>query len=162
MLQNGFTLLETLVALLILSIGLLGLAGLQLSSVKNSRDVYYRTQATILAQDIAERMRANRQGVEAGNYQNASGSQNASCRNTTGCSSAQLAADDVFLWRTAVAARLPSGEAWICLDGTPDDGTDASNPACDNNGVVYTAKLWWDDDRDPTTNHQRLSIPFTP
>lgn len=96
--QRGFTLLETLVALLILSIGLLGLASLQLTNVKNSRDAYYRTQAMILAQDIAERMRANRQGVEENAYHATLGAQNANCRQLSGCTWSQLAGDDVYLW----------------------------------------------------------------
>lgn len=159
---QGFTLLETLAALLILSIGLLGLASLQLTNVKNSRDAYYRTQANILAQDIAERMRANREGIEENAYHATDGAQNANCRQLTGCTWSQLAADDVYLWHTSVESVLPSGEARVCKDSSPNDGTNASSAECDNNGDNYAAKIWWDDDRNPTTPLQRFSLPFSP
>ena len=58
---SGFTLLEVLVALVILSIGLLGLAGLQAASLRYNHSSYLRSQATLIAYDIVDRMRANRQ-----------------------------------------------------------------------------------------------------
>jgi len=58
--QSGFTLLEVLVAILVLSIGLLGLAGLMASSIRNNHSAYQRTQATWLAYDMIDRMRVNR------------------------------------------------------------------------------------------------------
>jgi type IV pilus assembly protein PilV len=55
----GFTLIEVLVAMVVLTVGLLGLAGLQATSLKNSQNAYYRSVATQLAYDMADRMRAN-------------------------------------------------------------------------------------------------------
>ncbi|MCM0610989.1 type IV pilus modification protein PilV [Marinobacter sediminum] len=57
--QNGFTLIEILVTLFILAIGLLGLAGLLFEGMRNNQGAYLRTQASILAYDMADRMRAN-------------------------------------------------------------------------------------------------------
>jgi len=160
--QQGFTLMEVLVAFMILSIGLIGLAGLQLTGVKNGRDAYYRTQAIILGYDITDRMRANITGVTAGNYNAIGGSATSNCRNTTGCTAAQLAADDVALWRASVSAKLPAGEAIVCRDSSPGDGTSFSSPACDNSGSVYVSKVWWDSDRDPSTDDALLSTVFIP
>lgn len=64
----GVSLLESLIALLILSIGLLGLAGLHTQSMQYNYDAYHRTQATNLAYDISERMRANRLEAMDGAY----------------------------------------------------------------------------------------------
>ncbi len=64
----GFSLIEVLVALLVLSIGLLGLAALQATGMKYNSDAYYRTQASILAYDIIDRMRANPKGAGDGDY----------------------------------------------------------------------------------------------
>ena len=64
--QKGFSLVEILVALLILSIGLLGLAALQTTSLKFNTDSYMRTQATYFVYDIIDRMRANSDSVVAG------------------------------------------------------------------------------------------------
>ncbi len=66
--SRGFSLIEVLVALLVLSIGLLGLAFLQGQGMKFNTNAYARTQATLLAYDIVDRMRANDQGAGAGNY----------------------------------------------------------------------------------------------
>ncbi len=66
--QKGFSLIEVLVALLVLSIGLLGLAMLQVTGMKFNSDAYFRTQATVLAYDIMDRMRANSKGAGNGDY----------------------------------------------------------------------------------------------
>lgn len=66
--QVGATLIEVLVAVVVLSIGLLGLAGLQATSIQANQGAYYRSQASILAADITDRMRANRKAVLAGDY----------------------------------------------------------------------------------------------
>src|SRR5690606_3260878 len=64
--QHGFSLIEVLVALLVLSVGLLGLAMLQIEGLKHNTDAYYRTQATVLAYDIIDRMRANSDAAKNG------------------------------------------------------------------------------------------------
>ncbi len=61
--QQGFSLIEVMVTMLIVSIGLLGIAGIIMTSLKNSQSSYGRSQATLLANDIIDRMRANR-GLE--------------------------------------------------------------------------------------------------
>lgn len=66
--QRGATLIEVLVAVLILSVGLLGMAGLQLTSLKGNQSAYQRSQATLLAYDVSERMRTNLVAAKSGNY----------------------------------------------------------------------------------------------
>ena len=58
--QRGTTLIEVLVAIVVLAVGLLGMALLQITSVQSNHSAYYRSQVTILASDLADRMRANR------------------------------------------------------------------------------------------------------
>mgnify|MGYP005820422503 CR=1 FL=1 len=65
---RGFTLLEVLIAILLLSIGLLGVAGLQIGGLRYQQGAYARAQATTLLTDMADRMRINPQGVNAGSY----------------------------------------------------------------------------------------------
>lgn len=160
--QHGFTLLEVLVAFLVLSIGLIGLAGLQVSGVKNGRDAYYRTQAVALAYDITDRMRANLEGVVDDEYHLEVGSEDADCRNGTGCSAAEMAGDDVFLWKAAVSRLLPDGSAVVCRDSTPADATSAAAPNCDNVGDAYVAHVWWNDDADSNNAQARVSVTFIP
>ena len=64
----GFSLMEVLISVLVLSIGLLGLAGLQVAGVRSGHSVYFRTQATLLANDIMDRMRTNSEAARAGRY----------------------------------------------------------------------------------------------
>lgn len=66
--QSGFSMLEVLVTILIMSVGLLGLAGLTAASMRNNHGAYHRTQAVWAAYDIADRMRVNRAVAIAGNY----------------------------------------------------------------------------------------------
>jgi type IV pilus assembly protein PilV len=107
--QHGFSLLEVLIALVILSIGLLGLAGLQTFSVKFVHQSYQRTQATLLIYDIVDRMRANGGGVAAGNYALAlplgsPAPASPDCE-TVACTAANMAAYDMSQWYTNVTQR---------------------------------------------------------
>ncbi len=70
--QDGFGLLEVLVAVLVLSVGLLGLAGLHVAGMRNNHSAYYRTQATILSYEIIDRMRVNAANARDGDYDVAS------------------------------------------------------------------------------------------
>ncbi|MFP5393688.1 MAG: type IV pilus modification protein PilV, partial [Gammaproteobacteria bacterium] len=62
--QRGFSLIEIMVTLVVMSIGLLGLGGIILTSMKNNQSAEARTQATVLVNDILDRMRANRTEAE--------------------------------------------------------------------------------------------------
>lgn len=66
--QVGMTMTETLVAVVILAIGLLGVAGMQTSNVRNSQSASQRTMAVMLASNMAERIRANRAVAASGGY----------------------------------------------------------------------------------------------
>lgn len=105
--QSGFTLLEVLVAILVLSIGLLGLAGLMASSLRNNHSAYQRTQATWLAYDIIDRMRVNRASALASGYNIGIG--------TAVSGSAGLAGADVTDWKTTVANSLPAGDGSVTV-----------------------------------------------
>lgn len=176
--SNGFTLIEVLVAIVVLSIGLLGLAGLQVAGMKNNHNAYQRSQATVLAYDIADRMRANIPGVTSGSYDNqgTSASTTANCLTTTGCSTAEMAEHDLAEWNTTLAASLPNGEGVVCLDedadtdagtapslpgGDPDCGTDIGATGIS----TYAVKIWWQERSntdDATPVLKRLTMSFEP
>lgn len=111
--QSGFTLLEVLVAMLVLSIGLLGLAGLMASSMRNNESAYHSTQATWLAYDILDRLRANRAGALAGDYNGAALGSPASC--STSAATGTIAAQDIGNWKNAIACSLPAGDGAIAV-----------------------------------------------
>jgi type IV pilus assembly protein PilV len=106
--QRGVTLIEALVALLVLSIGLLGVAGLQMVALRNNHGAHLRSQATVLAYDIADRMRANRAAALAGDYDVAVGGTIAG---------ATLAAIDVQTWKQTLSGVLPGGDGSLARNG---------------------------------------------
>jgi type IV pilus assembly protein PilV len=158
--QAGSSLIEVLVAMTMFAVGMLGISALQTSTLKSNQNSYMRTQAVYLAQDIVERMRSNSTGVLNGNYNDPTPVATANCTTTTGCSTSQMAANDVYQWEAAVAAALPLGAATVCRDASPNDGTIAV-PACSNSGSLYAVKIWWDDDRDGSAD-DIFVMAFTP
>ena len=107
--QSGFTLLEVMIAVLVLSIGLLGLAGLMASSIRNAHSAYQRTQATWLAYDLIDRMRVNR-GAAIASTNNYNILMGAATSSSTG-----LAGTDVTGWKTAIANTLPAGDGSVTV-----------------------------------------------
>ncbi len=154
--------IEVLIALVVLSIGLLGLAGLQSAGLRFNQSASMRTQATQLAYDMSDRMRANMVAVAAGNYLGAAGA-TASCHTTSGCTPAAMAADDLAVWNAAITRYLPDGEGLICRDNSPNDGDSAADPECDNAAASpFAIKIWWDDDRDGNLDPVPFAIAFEP
>lgn len=146
--QYGFSLLEVMVAMVIFSIGLLGLAGLMAQSTRFTNSAQYRTQATYLAYDMLDRMRANPAqarnptlgyNLSLGNTPGA-----ATCYATT-CTPAQLATADKDQWLTAVQALLPGGDGEVTLP-TPDTN------------VIFVITVRW---KDPVSAETAAPTSFT-
>lgn len=133
--QSGITLIEVLVTVLILAIGFLGLAGLQLSALRNNSSAYERSQASMLAYDIIDRMRANRDSALNGDYDiDLTDAPTATdCRGSgSNCNTTQLAQFDVNQWKCnlggwnnhascqalGITGKLPNGDGSIELDST--------------------------------------------
>ena len=95
--QVGFSLIEVLISILVMGVGLLGLAGLQVASMKGTSNAHSRTVANMLVMDLADRMRANPLGVSGGFYDDAVNCTTAvtSCRINTYCTPRQKALFDV-------------------------------------------------------------------
>lgn len=119
--QQGFNLLEVLVAAFLLSLGLLGMAGMQASSMKVTHNSYQMQQASQLAAELLERMRANKSAVVAGAYQvDASaatycGNALANSCQTAACTHLQMATDDLF--RVMCGYGSGGGVRGLLLDG---------------------------------------------
>jgi len=163
--QSGFTLIEVLVSALILAIGLVGVAGLQAMSLKNNQSAYTRSQASALAYDLADRMRTNVTGANAGFYSPANAQRHGSCSTAVGCSVQQMAQHDIAEWETELSNNLPMGTGFVCIDSTPYDGTGPGDAQCDGTGTRFSVKVWWDDNRDgaisvTAANNERMSITF--
>jgi type IV pilus assembly protein PilV len=120
--RNGFTLLEVLIALLVFSFGLLGMAGLLAVSVQTNHSAYLRTQATFLAQGMADRMRANNLGLwnlsYNGTYDKNTAGAASGCLGTTACTWSQVASRDATVWSNQLVSFLPSPSATIACKPT--------------------------------------------
>lgn len=120
--QSGFTLLEVMISVLVLSIGLLGLAGLQASGLRNNHSAYLRSQAVFYSYDIIDRMRANRLSALSGTYNIALG--------TPAPTGSTIAETDLREWKKLLKDNLPSGDGETSV-----------------NGGMVTVTVQWDDSR---------------
>lgn len=138
--ERGFTLIEVLVTVIVLAIGLLGLAALQFSGLRYTHSAYQRSQATILTNDIIDRMRVNRTVAESGGYVIGIGDNpgSVSCTGAgASCDPGTLAGADLFEWKQSIEAVLPAGDGAVAQDG-----------------ATFTVTVQWDDTRgeeDPKT-----------
>jgi type IV pilus assembly protein PilV len=120
----GFSLVEVLVAMFVVAMGILALAGLLQASTRYSKMSELRSTATLLANDIADRMRANSLGAALGpgGYDltdhafpspQAPAPARPACTNDTPCTAAELAKSDLAEWTARVKATLPKGSTWV-------------------------------------------------
>jgi type IV pilus assembly protein PilV len=128
----GFTLVEVLVALVVLSIGMLGMARLVLMSAHSNDSAYLRSQATALAYEMLDNIRANMDGATAGGYNVVMGASPAAPTSCVGtqCTTAQQAAWDVYRWLQHLSVTtnpngggLPNGQGSITVAGNPATAT---------------------------------------
>lgn len=160
--QLGFNLIEILIALAVISIGLFGVAALQVTGVRANQSAYFRSQATFIANDMAERMYANVPALTTGAYDGFD-SNNAGCGGAaptyceathgfqdafSACTPAQIAAYDRFVTacglrvaatrRNSVADQLPTGRIQVvCLDNTG-----GATPTCLPNSRYRITVSW--------------------
>ena len=128
---DGFTMVEAMVALVVLAVGMLGIAGLYVTTLRSGGGAIYRMQAVNLASDLADRIRANRTAKLT--YLNAAANNNCYGAASVNCGTALMAANDLFVWQQQIAAILPSGNG--ALNVVP--GAVATGP------FIYTITITW-------------------
>lgn len=143
--SRGFTLLEVLIAVVILGVGLLGLAGLLMVSVRTNQSAYLRTQASFLAQSMADRMKANSFAVWGGGYNatvpTASG--NAGTNSVCPCNANQIAARDLWWWSQEIHTFLPNAGARIgCVRNPAGLPTPTQNFRVTYDGICTITMTW--------------------
>lgn len=154
--QAGVSLLEVLVAIVVLSFGMLGMLGLLLNSLKLTVSSNYRTVAAEQAHAIAESLRANT--AHPGDYNNPTAAVTANCLGTggglAGCSttavpSTTLVGMEFDMWQKRLAAALPLGKGVICRDSTTALPT-GTTPVwkCDNAATArFSVQICWNEAR---------------
>lgn len=146
--DGGFTLIEVLVSLVVLSIGLLGIAKLVLFSSRANDSAYLRSQATELAYEILDNMRSNRQQAIQGAYQvgstNTATNPGFTCIGAAACTPSNLALYDIYAWSLRLNATSGVVPAGALPAGTGSIGTTTTSTA---NGSQTTAVITvtWDD-----------------
>jgi len=119
--QKGFTLIESLISLIVLSIGLLGIAALFFEGLKSGRTAIFRTEAVYLAGDLADRIRANPAGLDS--YE-LDGNDDVVCvGKEKNCDGADMAIYDRYIWEKEIASLMPGGTTFgvTFTDGDPVD-----------------------------------------
>lgn len=144
--MSGFTLLEVLISIVILSIGLLGMAGLIAMGIKNNHTASYRSHATFLADDILDRIRANNVAALAGDYGLTLGG---ACKSGVNA----IAMADCAEWKGMVEDSLPGGTGAVVLGISRDikiiiqwtsgldENQDGTVDAADVSSFVTTSQL---------------------
>ena len=133
--QLGASLIEILVTVVILSIGLLGLAALQTNGLRFNHDAQMRSIAVTQVRSMINRMGANQEGITTGLYNLPNAGTGVDPRCNTTCSIQQIAQRDIFTWNTYNAQALPDGRGTI----TPV-------------GNLYRIAVHWNSNRrDPST-----------
>ncbi len=131
--QGGFSIVEVLVALIVLAVGMLGIASLYVDSLRAGRAALLRTQAVFLATDMADRIRANPTAGAAYGLGGADNGCAAGVADSVNCTPAEMAAQDIFIWQDQIAELLPQGAA----------GTIVHNPGTLPD--TYTISVTWPD-----------------
>jgi type IV pilus assembly protein PilV len=125
--HRGFSLVEVLVALIIISVGMLGIAGLYVQGMQAGRTSLFRHHAVTLAGDVADRIRANPRA--RGAYVGTGVDRNCVAAGID-CSDTDMAANDIFVWQRQARDTLPNGEVSVSID-------DANRPP------QYTIRISW-------------------
>lgn len=136
---RGVSMIEVLVAIVVFSLGLLGLALMQLKGANFTKDSGARSAAVLLTRSMADRMQANPQGVSEGDYvwTSASKPTYTDCSSTT-CTPAQVAANDINAWLTQMAAMMPASASTAGM-GKIVENTDSSGTP----DGTYTITVQW-------------------
>jgi type IV pilus assembly protein PilV len=150
--ERGFSLLEVLIALLVLSVGLLGIAGLQTLSLQFNHQSYERTQATVLISEMFEKISTNPEAARTGTFDNIADSATSASYTgygtcPTACSVAELATYDIFRWKRAIEDPriLAQGTGEILV--VPDPADPASR--------VYDITVRWVENNQPMRQTMR-------
>ncbi len=161
--QSGIGLIEILVAVIILSIGFLATGRMQVEGIRSSQEAYFRSQAASLAKDMADRMRSNPAGVEAGFYDGLSttqGIQPSSCiaaGSNTACTPAMVTQNDLAEW---TAFFNNTSADFIPL--LPSSATIPASASITLAGNIYTISVVWSEPVDGTDTAQTYSIRLVP
>lgn len=155
--KNGFSLIEVLISLFILSVGVLASAGMQMAAARSAHDSALQTRAVHFAAEIADMLRAD---IGAGKE----------CSDTSACLTSASAQSTLESWTQRVARDLPDGRAIVCQDASPWDAGSkrfswACSPSADERIGSLVVKVGWRDRSEKEQDGPQLVMnvqPFVP
>ncbi len=165
--SHGATLLEVMIALMVFSIGMLGLAALQVTGLRETGNAEKRSQATLIANDIIERMRSNITATTAGDYAtvnygtincNATPApfcEDSSLTSASACTPTQMATFDAALVYCQAKNRLPTGSLGVTC-------TDAAGVLAACTSAYRTVTLTWVNNTEFGNANKTMSLTFRP
>ena len=156
--QAGFSLLEVLVAAVIMALGLSGLAALLLAGATGTSNAAYRTTAVILADSLAAQVRLTPDAIDT--YLSPPPATLPDCHAPHACTPVQYAQYNLNQWQTELEASLPGSSGLVCRDSSPGDGAPVS-PACDGAGS-WVIKIFWRGQALTRGNFSRYSRELAP
>jgi len=161
--QTGVGLFEILISIVLLSIGFLASAQMQLQGMRFGQGAHFRSEAHFLASDMIDRMRRNRPGVQANLYKDKSidNSYTAVDCASVFCSPAQLAAMDLYEW-SANIYNLRSQSNFVSVLPKSSAGADATATISSRPDGVYTILVSWKEYVDGVEQDSTLSVSFKP
>ncbi len=175
--QNGFSMIEVLISVLVLALGVIGVAGMQLTALRTTQQSAFQTIALELASEMADKMRTNTPQMRLAdganpflkvNYKSASDpdpvAPGAMCYNNSLCDAQNLAAFEIYEWERRLKTSLPGGRVLICRDATPwDSSVHAFTWGCNAAGTsVLVIKIGWQGKNPDGSLIRELNNTFPP
>lgn len=149
----GFSLIEVLIALIVMSVGMLGIAGLYVHGMQAGRTSLFRHHAVALAGDVADRIRANPLGATAYNDTGSVTTAPGTLCVTVTCNAAEMAANDIWAWDQQARATLPDGDVLVTYTAPPGAGEPAK----------YEVTVTWSEaGQDPPPSYEVVIPVFEP
>ena len=161
--ERGVGLIEILIAVVVLSIGFLAAARMQVQGLRFSQGAYYRSQAFFMASDIINRMRSNPEGVVSGAYDNfttSSGLIDPNC-DTAYCSSTDMASQDKYDWSAYLYATESTADSFQPTLPS-SSSTIASGVVSSLDDGVYEITMTWSEQTGDANSAQTLIMNFAP
>lgn len=155
--QEGIALIETLITIVVVALGMLGILAMLINGLKLTSSSSYRTTASLQAQAMAEKLRANPSIVftpastTTVTFTTPGGSTfTTDCIKTTGCTSDRFVPTHLKIWREQLATVLPNGKGTVCqdsADGAPTPATDTWNCTNTSGSAPIVVKVCWNESR---------------
>lgn len=160
--EHGIGLIEVLIALIVLSVGFLAAANIQISSMRSNQQARLEAQALVLIGDMMDRMRSNPQGVADNHYDNkTTGTLTAPACLSTSCTSTQIAAVDLFEWSANFSSLRGDSDFLPLLPFAPD-GSPAVGSISAPTAGIYTVSVTWKRLDSGTVVDETVGVSFIP